>query len=620
MRFFDTPLKIITDRFRYLTQSSIWLGVLMIGLFSAGFHFHTTFEHDAAEQAAIQNSGNLARAFEMHLSRSIKDIDRSLKTIRRNYTLNPEGFDFSNWLPSSDFADDQFVQLGIIGPDGILKLSTNLSMPPKKLNFSDREHFRVHLDAKNDNLFISKPIVGQTLGQWVIPITRRIELADGSFGGVIVAVVDPNYFSRFYNSFELGKNGRIVIVGLDGIVRAVGGHSSGQPGRDLSGGTLFEHHAKQAAGWFYTTRRLSDGIPRLISYRTAADYPLMIAIAISTDEIFAEATAGQRIYNIAGTIFTVLVLIVIGSIASGRMTRERISNQLHMQNQRFDAALNNMSQGLCMYDKSQRIIVANRRYREIYGFTEEQAAPGTAFQQILEHRRGNGIYDGPSPAEHVNANTDKSEEIQTHNNGNVIRLLRHPMPDGGWLTTFEDMTEAAQSKNVSALQKQRLDAALNSMPYGLCMFDAERRLVVWNDNYAKMYRMPPELLKAGTHHDEIVKHRVSIGILKGAHDDDAAQQRIAALSQPSPDGRTTRIDELADGRLILVNRERMKDGGWVTTHEDITERRKIEQENDRNRIFLNTILNNVPAPIFVKEAEPTALYPGQSRRRGILGR
>ena len=72
-------------------------------------------------------------------------------------------------------------------------------------------------------------------------------------------------------------------------------------------------------------------------------------------------------------------------------------------------------------------------------------------------------------------------------------------------------------------QKIRLDTAINHMGEGLCMFDAEKCLVVCNDRYAKMYRLPPELLKAGTHHHEIIKHRITSGILKGEISDNGCK-------------------------------------------------------------------------------------------------
>ena len=125
-------------------------------------------------------------------------------------------------------------------------------------------------------------------------------------------------------------------------------------------------------------------------------------------------------------------------------------------------------------------------------------------------------------------------------------------------------------------QKLRLDTAINNMGDGLCMFDAEKRLVVCNDRYAKMYRLPPELLRAGTPHHEIIKHRITNGLLKGATSDNAAKQVISTLAALPADATSSRIDELADGRLICVTRQPMAGGGWVATHLDVTEQRRSE--------------------------------------------
>ena len=125
-------------------------------------------------------------------------------------------------------------------------------------------------------------------------------------------------------------------------------------------------------------------------------------------------------------------------------------------------------------------------------------------------------------------------------------------------------------------QKTRLDSALNNMGEGLCMFDAEKRLVVCNDRYAKMYRLPPELLNAGTPHHEIIKHRITNGILKGGTSDNAATQMMSVLGRLPADTTSSRIDEFADGRLICVTRQPMARGGWVATHLDVTEQRRSE--------------------------------------------
>jgi diguanylate cyclase (GGDEF)-like protein len=141
------------------------------------------------------------------------------------------------------------------------------------------------------------------------------------------------------------------------------------------------------------------------------------------------------------------------------------------------------------------------------------------------------------------------------------------------------------SRQQLALDKQRLeqinthfDAALSNMTQGLCMFDGEKRLVVWNDRYAQLYQLPPELLKVGARHDAIIADRIFRGVLKGESSDSAARAKISALGEMPKDTASCRIDEFADGRFMLVTRQPLAGGGWLATHEDITERRRAEAE------------------------------------------
>ena len=125
-------------------------------------------------------------------------------------------------------------------------------------------------------------------------------------------------------------------------------------------------------------------------------------------------------------------------------------------------------------------------------------------------------------------------------------------------------------------QKFRLDTAINNMVEGLCMFDAEKRLVVCNERYALLYQLPPELLRTGTSHADIIRHRITTGILKGDSSEGAAARFNSKLAALPFDAVSSRIDEFADGRLICVTRQPMAGGGWVATHLDVTEQRRSE--------------------------------------------
>jgi diguanylate cyclase (GGDEF)-like protein/PAS domain S-box-containing protein len=147
-------------------------------------------------------------------------------------------------------------------------------------------------------------------------------------------------------------------------------------------------------------------------------------------------------------------------------------------------------------------------------------------------------------------------------------------------------------------QNLHLDAALNNMSQGLCMFDATGRLALFNLRYLQMYGLSPEVVRCGMTLHELVQHRTKTGSFSGN-----VYEYIGQVLADAAEGRpsaTTR--ELPDGRVIAVVNQPMPGGGWVSTHEDITERRRAEKKLESTQNFLNTVIENVPATLVVKDA------------------
>ena len=183
--------------------------------------------------------------------------------------------------------------------------------------------------------------------------------------------------------------------------------------------------------------------------------------------------------------------------------------------------------------------------------------------------------------------------------------MNQPIAAGGWVATHEDITERqalllARDEAVRQLREQKvvLDTALNNMAHGLCMFDAQGRLILFNRAILR---------------DDATAGRVAAGPL-AARPDESAQvdRRIHArprsvLFEHSRRGARRRNhdqnrgDRAADARCAS-SIIRWPNGGWVATFEDITEQRQTEQDRDRNREFLDQIIENVPVTIVVKDA------------------
>ena len=135
------------------------------------------------------------------------------------------------------------------------------------------------------------------------------------------------------------------------------------------------------------------------------------------------------------------------------------------------------------------------------------------------------------------------------------------------------LTGAALTRHLR-WKNETVRTAIDSMTQGLSMFDGAERLVVCNSQYYEMYGLTSEDVKPGSTLTEVLDKRVA----KGTFSLDADQYRREFLSAYNQGRTTTKEVRSAGGRLLLVTNHPIKGGGWVTTHEDITERRKYEQE------------------------------------------
>ena len=310
----------------------------------------------------------------------------------------------------------------------------------------------------------------------------------------------------------------------------------------------------------------------------------LLAAVITACSLAGWASAGRSLDHLqapaGGAGLLAAVAIALLSLAWYRQNRQLRwrKAELRAQNLRLDAAVNNITQALLMFDAQARLILCNDRYREMYGLSEQDACAGTPLRTLLEHRARLGNFHG-DPVQYcaeiladvtTGKTTGKTMELS---DGRVIALINQPLAGGGWVCTHQDVTELKRREHELNVQNMRFVAALENMSHGLAMFDRERRLVICNERFVALYGLPPELSRPGTTLEQILQHRLASGSHVG-EGQDFVQSRLAMVARGEPCDSVLR---LRNDRFIIVGHRPMPDGGWVLTHEDVTDRRRSEE-------------------------------------------
>ncbi len=249
---------------------------------------------------------------------------------------------------------------------------------------------------------------------------------------------------------------------------------------------------------------------------------------------------------------------------------------------RLEEAINHLALGIVIFDEKREVVFCNERYREMYALSPEQVKPGTPTSELIQHRLDLGLKVPVTPDDYIRQRVGRDialdTTVQEFADGRIIAYTVYPVPGGGGMATHEDITEREELN--ARLKKQyelgkaqeetlrvrnfQFDTAINNMSQGLCFFDSDHRLIVCNDRFVEMYDIAPERVSPGMSLVEIVAAMT--------RDEYLLWRTNVAVSNEAKDS----IVELMNGRTFKIRHRPMPGGGWVATHEDITEQRQSE--------------------------------------------
>lgn len=250
------------------------------------------------EAQAKTELSNLARAFAEHTIKMVQGADQAIRFVRRELRSRGAQLKLSEYIDNGDVIGDDYRQLAVIGADGFL---IDSSLPFKRTDLSDREHFRVHQQGAADRLFISKPVLGRVSQRWSLQLTRRIDQADGRFGGVVVVSLAPEQLTRFYDDVDLGPQGMIALVGVDGVVRVRQAGASTAVSQDVSRSDAFTTARVQKVGTLWSVSAV-DGQDRLYAFRAIDDLGLVVMVGRGRADILRGVDRLGQLYIALATL------------------------------------------------------------------------------------------------------------------------------------------------------------------------------------------------------------------------------------------------------------------------------------------------------------------------------
>ena len=237
---------------------------------------------------AAQASANLAQSVAQHAYDTIKETDTALvglvERIEKDGVSGLELSRIHNLLVLRVGELPQLQGIFIYAKDGSWLVNSQKILL-KNLNNSDREYFKYHKNNSDRIPFVGPPVRSKSTGDWIITVSRRINLPDGGFGGVALATINMKYFKIFYDKFSIGERGAIFIANGNGILLLRRPFDEKMLGQDISQFPLFKDYFSKGPVGTASIKSKLDGVTRINSYRRVEEYPLAVSAALSQDEV-----------------------------------------------------------------------------------------------------------------------------------------------------------------------------------------------------------------------------------------------------------------------------------------------------------------------------------------------
>ncbi len=429
-------------------RGSALLGLIIVGILWAGvgLMFHRDLQQDYA--SVVQRNENYALLFQENVLRSLGEIDKTLLYLRRRVEALKDTTDYQRIVESTDVHSDIIVQVAIADSKGIARASNAVKELAKPIDISDREHFKFQVNNTSDTLFISTPVVGRASGKWSVQLTRRFLNKDGTFAGIVIASMDPAYFTSFYDQVNLGADTSVAMIGSDGVVRSEGGGAIAQLalGQDMSGTDLFKRLQNTSDGTFVEPRSTAED-SLVVSARRVSGYPLWVTVSTKERQIYQSAWSSLRRNVLIAAFLTALVLLALEKILRAEARAEQKARQLQL-------TLEHIGQGIMLVTPDRKIPIINQRCAELLLLPRNVIDSPPLLDELIKYEVGHDVSrmwsDDRLATDDDALGSQDRQKTSTANfrrpDGAFIEVRKTRLPDGAFVQTFTDISKRQQAE------------------------------------------------------------------------------------------------------------------------------------------------------------------------------